>query len=356
MGSEITGAHLAALQRIAKTYSAGEMVCVEGEPTQDLMLMLKGSIEVVKDNEVINTIRGSNIFLGHLAFFTNQRRTASLRAKSRCEIVRVREDKVTGLLSSMPSLSLKLIKDIAEMFLRKEEQISRFQRFGGGAKDAMRAEGIADLVAEYLPALVACSVCNLSEEHRLEILLGFVDGVASKLQLSERGTRKDSIPAQINNKALKAALNAGFGQMIRMKTSDENGLDGVIERGREHAQEISDTLSAIDTSTSALAGERVSLGIESQLKKLLPNVMKVKKAVASEEFEQALDSAKSLCVEGAALVRFSDAQRNDELVREESASLFAACENVSSILEAVVHLDRASAIKKQLLTYFRFEI
>ena len=84
--------------------------------------------------------------------------------------------------------------------------------------------------------------------------------------------------------------------------------------------------------------------------------MKVKRAVASEEFEQALDSAKSLCVEGAALVRFSDAQRNDELVREESASLFAACENVSSILEAVVHLDRASAIKKQLLTYFRFEI
>ena len=80
---------------------------------------------------------------------------------------------------------------------------------------------------------------------------------------SERGTRKDSIPAQINNKALKVALNAGFGQMIRMKTSDENGLDGVIERGREHAQEISDTPSAIDT-TSALAGERVSLGIESQ--------------------------------------------------------------------------------------------
>ena len=81
MGSEITGAHLAALQRIAKTYSAGEMVCVEGEPTQDLMLMLKGSIEVVKDNEVINTIRGSNIFLGHLAFFTNQRRTARYERK-----------------------------------------------------------------------------------------------------------------------------------------------------------------------------------------------------------------------------------------------------------------------------------
>ena len=61
-----------------------------------------------------------------------------------------------------------------------------FSETGGGAKDAM--EGIADLVAEYLPALVACSVCNFSEEHRLEIL-GFVDGVAGKLQLGTRNLK-----------------------------------------------------------------------------------------------------------------------------------------------------------------------
>ena len=46
--NEIDPSQIAQLQRLAKTYSTGEMICIEGEPTQDLMLMLKGSVEVLK--------------------------------------------------------------------------------------------------------------------------------------------------------------------------------------------------------------------------------------------------------------------------------------------------------------------
>ena len=180
---------------------------------------------------MINTIRGQNVFLGHLAFFGAQRRTASLRAKTRCEIIRVREDKVVGLLSVMPSLSVKLIRDIAEMFLQKEEQVTRFQQYGGGVRDAMKTQGIAEIISSFLPALVVSATCGLPREHQLEIILSLVDALAPKLQFSETGVSRKSVPSEITNAKVRESIEDGILDLIRTKTSGGEESSDVSARG-----------------------------------------------------------------------------------------------------------------------------
>lgn len=354
--SEIAPSQVAQLQKLAKHHPAGEMICMEGEPTQDLMLMLRGSVEVIKGKEVINTIRGQNVFLGHLAFFAAQRRTASLRAKTRCEIVRVREDKVVSLLSAMPSLSVKLIRDIAEMFLQKEEQVSRFQKYGGGVRDAMKTQGIAEVLEAFLPALVASATCEMSREHQLEILLSFLDALAPKLQFAEKGVSRSSVPADVSNPKVRQSIEDGIMELIRMKSNHDDVPTDVATRGAESQEAFGTLLASIESSLEGLQGVRVSLGVESQLKKVSKLVPKLSLGRQREDYLGSLNLVKQILEEVDTLHRFAFAQRNDAAVREESASVKSFVDDLNELLEKVVHLDRETALRKQLLTYFKFEI
>ena len=353
---EMEPSQVAQLQKLAKTYAAGEMVCIEGEPTQDLMLMIKGSVEVLKGKEIINTIRGHNVFLGHLAFFGVQRRTASLRAKTRCEIVRVREDKVVGLLSAMPSLSVKLIRDIAEMFLQKEEQVSRFQKYGGGVRDAMKTQGIAEVVEAFLPALVVSATCDVSREHQLEILLSFMDTLAPKLQFGENGVSRNSVPADISSPKVRRSVQDGIMELIRCKSSGEEAVSDVSARGAQHQETLIDSCGGLQEQLDALNGVRVSLGVESQLKKLVRLMPRLKAFFEADAYQNAFELIQAIAQESAALERFAQVQRNDTSVREESVALMGGMNTLLKLLESIVHVDRESALKKQLLTYFKFEV
>ena len=70
----ISKSQLISLKKVAKTYQAGETICIEGEPSRDLMLLLQGAVEVVRGGDVVNTIRGQQIFIGQIAFFQQRKR------------------------------------------------------------------------------------------------------------------------------------------------------------------------------------------------------------------------------------------------------------------------------------------
>ena len=354
--TDIAPSQVAQLQKLAKQYPSGEMICMEGEPTQDLMLMLRGSVEVIKGKEVINTIRGQNVFLGHLAFFAAQRRTASLRAKTRCEIVRVREDKVVALLSAMPSLSVKLIRDIAEMFLQKEEQVSRFQKYGGGVRDAMKTQGIAEILESFLPALVASATCGMSREHQLEILLSFLDALSPKLQFAERGVSRSSVPTDVTNPKVRSAIEEGIMELIRMKSNHDDMPTDVATRGTESQEVFGELLTSLEQSIDNLQGVRVSLGVESQLKKISKLAPRLSVSRQREEYLGSLKLIQQMSEEVETLHRFAFAQRNDTAVRDEADAVKMTLDQLKELLEKVVHLDRETALRKQLLTYFKFEI
>ena len=117
-GHDITETQLDGLRKLARTYRAGEVICIEGEPTRDLMFLMQGAVEVLQADQVVKTIRGHQVFLGQISFFASQRRTATLRAKTRCDIVRIREERIEGLLG-MPTLAIRLFETSPRCSFRK---------------------------------------------------------------------------------------------------------------------------------------------------------------------------------------------------------------------------------------------
>mmetsp|Transcript_47348 Transcript_47348/g.86998 ORF Transcript_47348/g.86998 Transcript_47348/m.86998 type:complete len:502 (-) Transcript_47348:55-1560(-) len=68
-----------------RTFQTGESLMQEGEPVQQMLLLVSGSIEVVKAGEVIDTLNTDLTgpqFFGEMSFFTMQVASATIRVQS----------------------------------------------------------------------------------------------------------------------------------------------------------------------------------------------------------------------------------------------------------------------------------
>jgi hypothetical protein len=101
-------------------YTPGEYVFKEGRPARRMYLVIKGVLEVLrKDGTVINVLKDGNFF-GEIALFTDQPRTASVRAVTYCDLYVLEKDVFLYLLEQFPDIGDHM-KDIARQRLERDE-------------------------------------------------------------------------------------------------------------------------------------------------------------------------------------------------------------------------------------------
>ncbi|MBI5584330.1 MAG: cyclic nucleotide-binding domain-containing protein [Deltaproteobacteria bacterium] len=101
-------------------YTPGEYVFKEGRPARRMYLVIKGVLEVVrKDGTVINVLKEGNFF-GEIALFTDQPRTASVRAVTYCDLYILEKDVFLYLLEQFPDIGAHM-KEIARRRLERDE-------------------------------------------------------------------------------------------------------------------------------------------------------------------------------------------------------------------------------------------
>ena len=116
------------LNRAAKTYEAGSTICREGEQSSALLLMMKGNIEVYQSDTKVNTIEGDIKFIGLLSYFTKGLRTATLKAQTQSKVVHIPETNIAHLFSQAPTLALRMLQDLSDLFLKRENELKGLQR------------------------------------------------------------------------------------------------------------------------------------------------------------------------------------------------------------------------------------
>ena len=104
----LPNATLRALRKKARIYPAGQLICLEGEPTRSIIFLIDGAVDVYRNEQLVKTIRGEQLFLGYIAYFGSNRRTATLRARTDCEILLIAEDRIESMMGIAPSLALRL--------------------------------------------------------------------------------------------------------------------------------------------------------------------------------------------------------------------------------------------------------
>ncbi len=100
-------------------YTPGEYVFKEGRPARRMYLVIKGILEVIrKDGTVINVLQDGDFF-GEIALFTDQPRTASVRAVSYCDLYVLEKDVFLYLLEQFPDIGDHM-KEIARQRMERD--------------------------------------------------------------------------------------------------------------------------------------------------------------------------------------------------------------------------------------------
>lgn len=112
------------------TFNAGEVILLQGERSDDLFILLEGTIEVIKNNTVISTISEPETFFGEMSYLLSHKRTASLRAKTDVKAMNVNYfDKQSDRSDIVADASLKLMRAMASRLDLANKEIHRLEHY-----------------------------------------------------------------------------------------------------------------------------------------------------------------------------------------------------------------------------------
>lgn len=103
-------------------YEPGEIIITQGERAQYVFNMTAGLADVMVDDVAVGIISPGEIF-GAMAALTHADRSATVRARSRCSVVKVPTSQFTDLIKSNPATIHALLTDMANSIVSLNEQL-----------------------------------------------------------------------------------------------------------------------------------------------------------------------------------------------------------------------------------------
>lgn len=120
------------------TLDAGTLFITEGSMDTQLFVVASGELEVFHTDEQDDEVPIARVYpgepVGELGYVTGGRRTASVRALKRCELLRTEYDTFRSLLDSMPRLSqaflditVRRLVQTSEKFAERQQRLKRVE-------------------------------------------------------------------------------------------------------------------------------------------------------------------------------------------------------------------------------------
>jgi CRP-like cAMP-binding protein len=92
---------------------AGDVILKEGEEFTDAYIILKGQVDVIKNNEVIATLQENSLF-GEIGLVDQRPRTATCVAKTICTLGTVTREHFAVLLEYRPKAVLPILRLVVD--------------------------------------------------------------------------------------------------------------------------------------------------------------------------------------------------------------------------------------------------
>jgi CRP-like cAMP-binding protein len=103
-------------------YDDGSFLARQGEPGNELFLVLEGEVEILKGDDATRKtyVAGEGEAVGELAALTDAPRSASLRARNGLKVLSIRGDHFRGLLREHWDLTDGVIRMLADRLASRE--------------------------------------------------------------------------------------------------------------------------------------------------------------------------------------------------------------------------------------------
>ena len=103
-------------------FNPGETIITQGDRADYVFSLFEGEAEVLVDNVAVGSINEGEI-IGALAVLTEQPRSATVRARTRCAVVKVPREQFASLIRSNPTMIQSLLSDMARHIMRLNRQV-----------------------------------------------------------------------------------------------------------------------------------------------------------------------------------------------------------------------------------------
>ena len=105
---------------------AGRAVYNEGEKAQGLVVLLRGTVDVVKSGgrDVLATIDGPTVF-GEISLLTDGPHTATVRARTECELALLTKAQFDRLVREESMAAYKLLHTLAEVLAHRLNRLNQ---------------------------------------------------------------------------------------------------------------------------------------------------------------------------------------------------------------------------------------
>ena len=102
-------------------YKPGEIIFHEGDTSRSIYILLSGTCEVLKQDEVVNHIRPEEVF-GEIATLGEGKRTATIRAAEEAVVLELSGNGLQVVLSVYPDVLNSLIRKLADQASRMSDR------------------------------------------------------------------------------------------------------------------------------------------------------------------------------------------------------------------------------------------
>jgi CRP/FNR family transcriptional regulator, cyclic AMP receptor protein len=119
------------------TYDAGQVMFNAGDTADAAYIVIDGEIEISVPTPagpiIVNTL-GRNEILGEIAIFGEVPRTATAKATSRAETLKISKDLFIKVIRENPDAAIELIKILAARLVNTTNQLTLTRSGGGPAR------------------------------------------------------------------------------------------------------------------------------------------------------------------------------------------------------------------------------
>jgi PAS domain S-box-containing protein len=96
------------------TFTSGQTIFLEGDDSQDLYILVAGQVEIFKGDKKIRDLTEEGSVFGEVSFFLGDRRTASVKAKTKVEVICIPKEEITLFLEECPTAGPEIIRRLSQ--------------------------------------------------------------------------------------------------------------------------------------------------------------------------------------------------------------------------------------------------
>jgi CRP-like cAMP-binding protein len=104
-----------------RSFPAGAVIIQKGEPGDVMYIVKEGTVEVRDEKRLLDTV-GPGGVVGEVALIDAGERSASVVAKTDCQLLPINEEQFVLLVERMPYFALQVMRVLADRLRRTTEQ------------------------------------------------------------------------------------------------------------------------------------------------------------------------------------------------------------------------------------------